>query len=117
MDIRRTVLLADANEEFRTLVRKIIDETEEFSVVGSVGDGTEALRLAREEAPDLILMDVVLPGLDGFGVLKQLREQEGKVPKVILISAFCSDSVVSEAVDLGASYFLTKPVSKYMFLL
>ena len=52
MDIRRTVLLADANEEFRTLVRKIIDETEEFSVVGSVGDGTEALRLAREEAPD-----------------------------------------------------------------
>ena len=109
MDIRRTVLLADANEEFRTLVRKIIDEAEEFSVVGSVGDGTEALRLAREEAPDLILMDVVLPGLDGFGVLKQLREQEGKVPKVILISAFCSDSVVSEAVDLGASYFLTKP--------
>ena len=112
MDIRRTVLLADANEEFRTLVRKIIDETEEFSVVGSVGDGTEALRLAREEAPDLILMDVVLPGLDGFGVLKQLREQEGKVPKVILISAFCSDSVVSEAVDLGASYFLSKPVAE-----
>ena len=116
MDIRRTVLLADANEEFRTLVRKIIDETEEFSVVGSVGDGTEALRLAREEAPDLILMDVVLPGLDGFGVLKQLREQEGKVPKVILISAFCSDSVVSEAVDLGASYFLTKPVEENALL-
>ena len=114
MDIRRTVLLADANEEFRTLVRKIIDETEEFSVVGSVGDGTEALRLAREEAPDLILMDVVLPGLDGFGVLKQLREQE--VPKVILISAFCSDSVVSEAVDLGASYFLTKPVEENALL-
>ena len=95
MDIRRTVLLADANEEFRTLVRKIIDEAEEFSVVGSVGDGTEALRLAREEAPDLILMDVVLPGLDGFGVLKQLREQEGKVPKVILISAFCSASATT----------------------
>ena len=67
MDIRRTVLLADANEEFRTLVRKIIDETEEFSVVGSVGDGTEALRLAREEAPDLILMDVVLPGAAAKG--------------------------------------------------
>ena len=97
-------------------MRKIIDETEEFSVVGSVGDGTEALRLAREEAPDLILMDVVLPGLDGFGVLKQLREQEGKVPKVILISAFCSDSVVSEAVDLGASYFLTKPVEENALL-
>ena len=116
MDIRRTVLLADANEEFRTLVRKIIDETEEFSVVGSVGDGTEALRLAREEAPDLILMDVVLPGLDGFSVLKQLREQEGDAPKVILVSAFCSDRVVSEAVELGASYFLTKPVEQNALL-
>ena len=53
-------------------------------------------------------MDVVLPGLDGFGVLKQLREQEGKVPKVILISAFCSDSVVSEAVDLGSQLLFDK---------
>ena len=46
MDIRRTVLLADANEEFRTLVRKIIDEAEEFSVVGSVGDGLALFRCA-----------------------------------------------------------------------
>ena len=111
MDVRRTVLLADANEEFRALVRKIIDETEEFTVVGSVGDGAEALRLARQEAPDLVLMDVLLPGLDGFGVLKQLRELE-KMPKVILVSAFCSDSVVSEAVELGASYFMFKPVER-----
>ena len=116
MDIRRTVLLADANEEFRALVRKIIDQTDEFAVVGSVGDGAEALRLARQEAPDLILMDVVLPGLDGFSVLKQLREQEGDAPKVILVSAFCSDRVVSEAVELGDSYFLTKPVEQNALL-
>ena len=115
MDVRRTVLLADANEEFRALVRKIIDETEEFTVVGSVGDAAEALRLARQEAPDLLLMDVLLPGLDGFGVLKQLRELE-KPPKVILISAFCSDSVVSEAVELGASYFMFKPVEENALL-
>ena len=57
-------------------------------MVVAVGDGTEALRLAREEAPDLILMDVVLPGLDGFGVLKQLREQEGTLNKNILNSDF-----------------------------
>ena len=111
MDIRRTVLLADANEEYRTMVQRIIEESEEFTVAGSVGDGAEALRLARQEAPDLVLMDVLLPGLDGFGVLKQLGEQE-KMPKVILISAFCSDSVVSEAVELGASYFMFKPVER-----
>ncbi|HJB13552.1 MAG TPA: sporulation transcription factor Spo0A [Candidatus Oscillibacter excrementigallinarum] len=111
MDIRRTVLLADANEEFRAMVQRIIEESEEFTVAGSVGDGAEALRLARQEAPDLVLMDVLLPGLDGFGVLKQLRELE-KMPKVILVSAFCSDSVVSEAVELGASYFMFKPVER-----
>ena len=111
MDIRRTVLLADANEEFRAMVRRIIEESEEFAVAGAVGDGAEALRLARQEAPDLILMDVLLPGVDGFGVLKQLRELE-KMPRVILISAFCSDSVVSEAVELGASYFMFKPVER-----
>ena len=93
------------------MVQRIIEESEEFTVAGSVGDGAEALRLARQEAPDLVLMDVLLPGLDGFGVLKQLRELE-KMPKVILVSAFCSDSVVSEAVELGASYFMFKPVER-----
>ena len=90
MNVRRTVLLADANEEFRAMLRRIIDEAEDFTVAGTAGDGAEALRLAEQEAPDLMVMDVVLPGLDGFGVLKRLREQE-QMPKVILVSAFCSD--------------------------
>ena len=109
MNVRRTVLLADANEEFRALARRIIDASEEFTAAGAVGDGAEALRLAEQTHPDLVVMDVVLPGLDGFGVLKRLREQE-QMPKVILVSAFCSDPVVAEAVELGAAYFLTKPV-------
>ena len=109
MNVRRTVLLADANEEFRAMLRRIIDEAEDFTVAGTAGDGAEALRLAEQEAPDLMVMDVVLPGLDGCGVLKRLREQE-QMPKVILVSAFCSDPVVAEAVELGAAYFLTKPV-------
>ena len=109
MDIRRSVLLADANEEFRALARRIIDASEEFTAAGAVGDGAEALRLAEQTHPDLVVMDVVLPGLDGFGVLKRLRTWETP-PKVILVSAFCTDRVVAEAVELGASYFLTKPV-------
>ena len=116
MDVRKTVLLADANEEFRTMVREIIDETDDFTVVGTAGDGQEALRLAEQEAPDLVVLDVVLPGLDGFGVLKRLRERAGEMPRVILVSAFCSDRVVSEAVELGAAYFLTKPVEQNALL-
>ena len=106
MDIRRTVLLADANEEFRTLVRKIIDETEEFSVVGSVGDGTEALRLAREEAPDLILMDVVLPGLDGFALFALMEKYN--IPVIYMTAKTDSESEV-RGLKEGAEDYIVKP--------
>ena len=108
MDIRRNVLLADANEEFRTMLREEIEKSESFTVVGSTGSGAEALELALERRPDLLVMDVVLPGQDGLSVLRQLKDS-GAMPKVILLSAFCADQVVSEAGDLGVSYFLPKP--------
>ena len=109
MDTRKTVLLADANEEFRGMLREIIDQTEEFTVVGSTGDGAEALQLIEQRQPDLVLMDVVLPGLDGFGVMKRMDLQAEKAPRVILLSAFCNEQVAAEAVSLGASYFFPKP--------
>lgn len=117
MDNRRTVLLADANEDFRTMLRETIEKTEEFTVVGSAGDGLEALQIAQERTPDLILMDVVLPGLDGFGVMMRLREEQPEnKPKIILISAFCSDHTVAEAVELGAYYFMPKPCEENSLL-
>ena len=108
MEIRRNVLLADANEEFRTMLREEIERSESFAVVGSTGNGTEALELAGSCRPDLLVMDVVLPGQDGLSVLRQLKAG-GAMPKVILLSAFCADQVVAEASDLGVSYFLPKP--------
>jgi len=109
MENRRTVLLVDANEEFRTMVRAEIERTGEFAVVGSVGDGTEVVRLVQQQRPDLILLDLMLPGLDGMSVLRQLRGQEDELPKVIVLSAFCTDQIIGEAVALGASYFMPKP--------
>ena len=105
-EIKGSVLLADANEEFREFLRKAIEKNGEFTVVGSVGDGAEALRMIEEKAPDLVLADMVLPGLDGFGLLR--RTADGKT-RFIAISAFCSDRIVQEAMQLGAVYFLPKP--------
>ncbi|MGI5986920.1 MAG: sporulation transcription factor Spo0A [Dysosmobacter sp.] len=109
MDSRRTVLLADANEEFRGMLRNVIDGTEGFTVAGATGDGAEALRLCDELHPDLVLMDVVLPGLDGFALMKRMGLQEAGAPKVIVLSALCTEQAVSEAVSLGASFFFSKP--------
>ena len=86
-----------------------MEETEEFTVVGSTGGGLEALQLIEQEEPDLVLMDVVLPGLDGLGVVRRMQERCERQPKVILLSAFCGDRVLAEAGELGVSYFLPKP--------
>ncbi len=109
MEIRRKVLLADANEEFRNVLREEIEKTERFTVVGSTGNGTEVLDLVCKQQPDLLVMDVVLPGQEGLNVLRKIKEENTAVPKVILLSAFCGDQVVAEARDLGVSYFLPKP--------
>ena len=109
MDNRRTVLLADANEEFRTMLREAVEKSEEFTVVGSVGDGTAALQLISQRHTELVVMDVMLPGVDGMSLLRQMKDQGGPAPKVILLSAFCPDQILAEAAELGASYFLPKP--------
>lgn len=108
MENKRTVLLADANEEFRAMLEKQINQTEEFTVVGSTGDGAEAMRLLDQQVADVAILDLVLPGTDGIGLLKHIRE-EGFRTRSIILSTFFTDQVVSEAVGLGASYFLSKP--------
>ncbi|WP_370687981.1 sporulation transcription factor Spo0A [uncultured Oscillibacter sp.] len=109
MDHQRTVLLADANEEFRAMLQEAIEQAGEFTVAASTGDGREALRVIEERKPDLLLTDVALPGLDGLGLLQALKEREGYVPKIIIVSAFCGEKTMSDAEKLGVSYYLPKP--------
>ena len=99
------VLLADANEDFRALLKESVERTGEFEVIGSVGDGAEALRLVEEKLPDLVVTDMILPGLDGFGLMRRA----GNKSRFIVTSAFCSDRVVAEAMHLGAAFFFPKP--------
>ncbi|MGM9662960.1 MAG: sporulation transcription factor Spo0A [Oscillospiraceae bacterium] len=110
-----SVILADANEEFRALLQKRLDETEEFQVVGSTGDGAEALQMIRKEAPRLVVLDVVLPGLDGMTLLRRLSELDVR-PKTVVVSSFCTDRVVAEACELDVSYFLPKPCEEEALL-
>ena len=108
MDIRKTVLLADANEEFRSLLRESIEKDEGFTVVGSTGDGLDALQLIGSLRPDVAVLDLVLPGMDGLGVMEKLRQMELET-KTVLYSAFYTDQTLARAAELGASFFLPKP--------
>ena len=95
MEQRRTVLLADTSTEFRILLREAMERTGEFLVeIAQTGD--EVLDKVQEQEPDILIMDVILPGLDGLSALRELQEL-GYAPMTILTSAFVSDQTLAEA--------------------
>jgi len=108
MEDKISVVLADANEEFRAMLCDAIEKTGEFDVVGLAGDGLTAWALIGEKRPQLLLSDLLLPELDGLGLLDRLCELE-KRPKVILVSALYSDEIVAQAMERGVSFFMPKP--------
>ena len=108
MDSKITLVLADANEEFRMLLRDEIEETGEFAVIGTAGDGLSALRLVEERRPQLLLTDVLLPELDGFGLLDRMAALEHK-PKTILLSALYRSEIVAQAMEKDIAFFMPKP--------
>lgn len=108
MEISRKVVLADANDSFRAMLRECIEKSGGFTVVADVSDGEKALQQVRELAPDLLLLDLVLPGIDGFGILSQIKKEELPVRSMV-ISAFFNEQTVAEALAKGASYFMPKP--------
>ena len=116
MENKVTVVLADANEEFRTMLRQRMEGTGEFHVAGSTENGDQALDLVRRLRPQLLVTDVVLPGLDGFGLLRQLNQLGQGAPRTIVVSSFCSRRTVAQAMEMGVYFFLPKPVNEESLL-
>ena len=108
MEKKTRVILADANEEFRELLRGSIEKTGEFEVVGTAGDGMSALKLVTEKKPQLLITDLLLPELDGFGLLDRLASTDDR-PSTLIVSALYRDSIVAQAMERGVSFFMPKP--------
>jgi DNA-binding response OmpR family regulator len=102
-----TVLVVDDDPKIRELLRLYVER--EGHRAAFAADGPEALAVARKSRPDLVLLDVMLPGLDGFEVCRQLRE-ESDVP-VVLLTARSGDSDKIVGLDLGADDYVVKPFS------
>ena len=98
MDKRITVVLADANEEFRTALKQALEATGEFDVVGCAADGLAAAQDIAERKPQLLVMDLLLPGLDGFGVLEQAAKDCGvSAQREILLCGGTDTSALQKA--------------------
>jgi two-component system response regulator (stage 0 sporulation protein A) len=109
MDKQISIILADANEDFRHVCRQSLANDPGITLLAEAGDGESLLQLILEQKPDVVLMDLILPKLDGFGVLKALQDPSVPQPAVIVLTAFSNPSVISDAASLGAYYFFTKP--------
>jgi len=103
------VLLADDQALVRAGFRALLDAQDGIEVVGEAGDGEQAVRLARETTPDVVLMDIRMPGTDGLAATRQIAA-DGQLAgvRVVILTTFELDEYVFEAIRSGASGFLVK---------
>jgi RNA polymerase sigma factor (sigma-70 family) len=102
------VLVADDQALVRAGFRKILEGDDAIEVVGEAADGDEAIELARKLDPDVVLMDIRMPTLDGIAATRTLAERSNERPRVLMLTTFALEEYVYDALRAGASGFLLK---------
>jgi DNA-binding NarL/FixJ family response regulator len=106
-----SVVVADDHQVVRAGFAALLDTQPDFTVLGTASDGAEAVRLCRELHPDVVLMDVRMPGTNGIEATRQLCAGREPCPRVIILTTFDLDEYVYDALRAGASGFLLKDVT------
>ena len=102
------VLIADPNREFQQMMTALLSKERDMEAADVASDGLEALAKVKTLRPDVVLLDLVQPRLDGLGVLRRLAAQEN-APPVLVLTGFVNAHVIAECSELGAAYFMPKP--------
>ena len=115
-DSKISVLIADDNKEFCSILNDYLLNQKDIVVTGIAKDGREALELIQQKQPDLVVLDIIMPHLDGLGVLEKLNGMDlDKMPRVIVLSAVGQDKITQQAITLGADYYVVKPFDMDIF--
>lgn len=101
------ILLADDHQMFREALRILFERNPEFEVVAETGDGLEVLPLARESAPDIVCLDIDMPGLNGIEITRQITARHPRI-KVIALSVFSDRGYIADMLNAGAAAYVTK---------
>ena len=111
-----SVVIADDNKEFCSILNDYLLNQKDIVVTGIAKDGREALTLIEEKQPDLVVLDIIMPHLDGLGVLERLNSMNlTKFPRIVVLSAVGQDKITQRAITLGADYYVVKPFDMDIF--
>lgn len=102
------VLIVDDQAPFRSAARFVVEATDGFAVVAEVETGEDAVAAAAELQPDLVLMDVNLPGIDGLEATRRIRLESGGAVTVLLLSTYEAEDYATQAAECGAATFIPK---------
>lgn len=104
------VLIADDNREFGDILCEYLSNQNDIEIVGLARDGFEAVDLILQNTPDIAILDIIMPHLDGLGVLEKIASSNmEKKPLFIVLSAVGQDKITQRALALGAEYYIVKP--------
>lgn len=112
------VAVVDDNYVMREVLSEIVNSDSELALVGEAQDGEEAYRLIKEKQPDIVLLDIIMPKMDGLTVMEKINNDTSlaKHPEFIVVSAVGSENITEDAFQLGANYYIMKPFDRNMVI-
>ena len=116
--LRSGIAIADDNPQTLGRLQDILESEEGFLVVGKADNGEDAYNMIVRTNPDVVLLDVIMPRMDGISVMEKVRRNNGlkKVPAFIMVTAAGSENMTADAFRMGANYYVMKPFSREVIL-
>lgn len=112
------VAIVDDNERMVSVLSEVVSSDSELNVIGTAKNGEEAYQLINDKEPDVVLLDIVMPKIDGISVMEKVNQNRTlkKSPAFIIVSAVGQDSITEDAFNQGAAYFIMKPFDNEVLL-
>ena len=113
-----SVAIADDNQKILDLLEKVIGTDQELDLVGKAKNGEEMCRIIKEKNPDVVLLDLIMPKMDGLTVMDQINQDKSvsKRPYFIVITAVGQEKITEDAFNKGANYYIMKPFNHTILL-
>lgn len=112
------VAIADDNEKMVEILGRMIEEDKDLELVGKAHNGEEICNIIRQKEPDVVVLDIIMPKVDGLSVMERCSHSEDlkKIPSFIVVSAVGQERITEDAFNLGADYYMLKPFDNQMLL-